>query len=291
MNKRLIGIAVVLILAVVAVFAITTTPGNPTTTTSSQPLSSASSSSSSLTGSSAASSSSSSLSTNSTAAGRVSFYKSDGDWNFSVILGSSVVPKGEPIEANATLTDISGQDQLVYQAGPFINPVIYSKNGTQVWASDSFQIHSGANYTAGESTGPDLDNIPTLNLTVGQSYILSIWPYIEPVSGFPTGTYQLGRSLMINATISIGPTVDIVTSTATVTTQASTPTTTYALPTSNCYPGGELTVTATTTVGAQSTTTVTTTLTSTIYTQTITVTSCTYSEPTVTSTVTTTVTP
>ena len=139
-------------------------------------------------------------------AGQVSFYRTDGDWNFSVTLSSAVLQEGQPIDAYINVTNISGQTQTVHEVNPIINPVIYSENGTIVWAWDPPQINFITNVTSlpGTSDGPFV--IPTSNLSPGEVYTLSIWPFIGPNVATCTTcnvNYEIGDSLMVNATISV----------------------------------------------------------------------------------------
>jgi hypothetical protein len=127
---------------------------------------------------------------------------SNGDWDFSVTFSSLTVPIGQPIDAYVNITNISGQTQRVHEVDPIVNPAVYSENGTEVWAWDPPQINGFYNITAGPgaSAGPFV--IPTSNLSAGQNYVLSIWPIIG-TSATGNADYQIGESLMINATISV----------------------------------------------------------------------------------------
>ena len=131
---------------------------------------------------------------------QVTFYRSNGDWNFSVTLSSLEVSKGQPIDAYVNITNISGQTQRVHEVGPIINPAIYSENGTQLWALDPPQVNFFTNVTAGPGTSNGPWVISTSSLAVGQSYVLSIWPFIG-TSATGNADYQIGESLMVNATI------------------------------------------------------------------------------------------
>ena len=134
--------------------------------------------------------------------GQVTFYRSNGDWNFSVTLSSLIVPKGQPIDAFVNITNISGQTQRVHEVGPIINPAIYSENGTQVWALDPPQVNFFTNVTSGPGTSNGPWVISTSDLSPGHSYVLSIWPFIG-TSATGNSDYQIGESLMVNATISV----------------------------------------------------------------------------------------
>jgi hypothetical protein len=134
--------------------------------------------------------------------GQVTFYRTNGDWNFSLTLSSLTVPKGQPIDAYVNVTNISGQTQRVHEVNPIINPVIYSENGTYIWAWNPPGINFFANITSGggPSGGPFV--IQTSNLSVGQNYILRIFPFIG-TGATGDADYRIGESLMVNATISV----------------------------------------------------------------------------------------
>jgi hypothetical protein len=133
--------------------------------------------------------------------GQVTFYRTNGDWNFSVTLSSLAVPEGQPIDVYVSITNISGQTQTIDEVEPIINPSVSYPNGTFVWAWDPPAINLIANITveSGISGGPFV--IPTSNLLAGQSYKLNITPLIgAPISG---SAYRIGESLALNVIISV----------------------------------------------------------------------------------------
>ena len=134
--------------------------------------------------------------------GQVTFYRTNGDWSFSLQLSSQVVPKGQPIDAYINVTNISGQTQRVHEVNPIVNPAIYSENGSYIWAWNPPGINFFSNVTAGSGTTGGPYVIPTSELSVGQSYILSIYPFVG-TSATGNADYQIGESLMVNATISV----------------------------------------------------------------------------------------
>lgn len=201
MKNIALGVSVVLVLAFGSLAAIEQNDQRTTTVTAAATVTSTST----FTTTATSSSSVGTITTHSGPAGRVSLYRISDGWNFSVTLSGLVVPASQVIEANFTLTNISGKGQIVWEANPLIDPVIYSEQGMPVWASYAFAFNSGANFTApGNQQESNGYKIPTSTLDAGQSYVLSMWPLIDLTTGAPSNPeYLLGRSLMINATISI----------------------------------------------------------------------------------------
>jgi hypothetical protein len=113
--------------------------------------------------------------------------------------------KGEKIAIYYNLTNISGQPQTVHVVGPLVNPILYSANGSVVWAWDPPEINSIMifPFPSGDLTGQVF--VPTSNLDTGANYTLSIWPLIgaNSTNAVDVGDYSIGESLTINASISI----------------------------------------------------------------------------------------
>jgi hypothetical protein len=130
--------------------------------------------------------------------------QSNRNWTFSISVGSSTIARNQELALSYNLTNITGLPQTVHVVNPLVNPVIYSTNGSQVWAWDPPSM----NYVtvipkAGELTGSVA--IPTSNLSADQEYVLSASPMIgaSTPSAVGTGDYSIGESLMVNVTITV----------------------------------------------------------------------------------------
>jgi hypothetical protein len=147
--------------------------------------------------------------------GSAVFHTSNKIWNFSVTLNNlEYAGQGDTVYAYVNLTNISNQTQKVREVNPLVDPVLYCSSqdgmqscspGQQVWSSFGSGVGgiSLVNITAGRGSwyfsGPYPISIP-LEFGNGGEFTLSIWPLIEP-SGTADGGYQVGQSLMINATL------------------------------------------------------------------------------------------
>jgi hypothetical protein len=134
--------------------------------------------------------------------GLVTFYKTNGDWNFTVTLNSTTVERGRVIAALLNLTNISGQNQAVHVVGPLYNPTVYSQNGTAVWCSCPSEFTFDTTWTPGPGVAQKWD-ILTSTLPSGQTYVLNIWPFIGATNTAAEGQYLIGEDLMINATFTV----------------------------------------------------------------------------------------
>lgn len=142
------------------------------------------------------------------------YHTSANGWSFSVILNESAVSGGSAqstIDVYVNLTSISSPNtnfpQKVVVASPLINPVVYCASGPncptpgkQVWAWNppkvslvNMSVYVGQWYFSGPYP------ISLAGLPQSQ-YTLSVWPIME-LAGATGGGYQLGQSLMINATL------------------------------------------------------------------------------------------
>lgn len=133
--------------------------------------------------------------------GPVTFYRTNGDWNFTVILNSTLVTRGQVVAALLNLTNISGQNQTVHVTGPLYTPTIHSLNGTSLWCDCRSGVNLQTNWTYGPGRVQQWD-IPTSSLQSGRSYILSVEPFIGANTTY-WNKYQIGEDLMINATFTV----------------------------------------------------------------------------------------
>ena len=131
--------------------------------------------------------------------GRVTFSRTNGDWDFTMILNGTAVNRGQVMAALLNLTNISGQTQTVHVVVPLYNPLVYSQNGTVVWRAYPSEMNFDMNWTSGPGRSYEWD-IPTSSLHSGQTYVLNVWPFI----GTPSSSqYLIGEDLMINATFTV----------------------------------------------------------------------------------------
>ena len=136
--------------------------------------------------------------------GPVTLYRTNGDWNFTVILNNTAVTKGHVIAALLNLTNISGQNQTVHVGGPLYNPTVYSQNGTIIWAANPSGVNLVTNWAYGPGRSQEWD-VPTSSLQSGQTYFLNVWPLIgtNTTQAISAGQYLIGEDLMINATFTV----------------------------------------------------------------------------------------
>ncbi|MDG7016220.1 MAG: hypothetical protein JRM82_02475 [Nitrososphaerota archaeon] len=147
--------------------------------------------------------------------GSAVFHSSNEVWSFSVTFNNlEYAGQGDTIYAYVNLTNISNQTQKVQEVSPLVDPVLYCSSqdgmqscspGQQVWSwfgSGVSGIHL-VNVTARPGSwyvsGPYPISIP-FEFGNGGEFTLSMWPLIEP-GGTAGGGYQVGQSLMINATL------------------------------------------------------------------------------------------
>ena len=99
-----------------------------------------------------------------------------GSWNFTVTINSSSVIRGQTIELSAVLTNIAPNQTINSWIGPYINPSVYSSNGTEAWAWDPPQVtYENMTIASGETFSQDV-SIPTSHLVSGQSYFIEVAP-------------------------------------------------------------------------------------------------------------------
>lgn len=108
-------------------------------------------------------------------------------WNFTAGIGSSSVEVGYPIQLMASLTNVSPSNQTITPfVGPYINPSIWSSNGTEIWAWNPLQI-TEPNLTLASGRGLSAKvSIPTSQLISGQIYLVKVIPlspqFLSPVN-------------------------------------------------------------------------------------------------------------
>ena len=98
-----------------------------------------------------------------------------GSWNFTVTINSSSVVRGQTIELVANLTNIAPNQTINSWIVPYINPSVYSSNGTEVWAWYPPQHYENMTIASGETFSQDV-SIPTSQLVSGQSYFIQVAP-------------------------------------------------------------------------------------------------------------------
>jgi hypothetical protein len=133
-----------------------------------------------------------------------SLSRSNGDWVFSIRLqNSSLLPKGQEVVLFYNLTNISGQPQTVHIVSPLVNPTVYSANGTVAWAWNPLQSNGITTIPSMSGNWSYPIGIPFTVLSAGQKYVLSVYPFIgaNTSTAVAVGDYSIGKSLMINTTI------------------------------------------------------------------------------------------
>jgi len=131
--------------------------------------------------------------------------RSNGDWVFSIRLQKPLLSMGQEFALSYNLTNISGQPQTVHEVNPLVNPIIYSANGSIVWAWNPPTYNGIATIPSKAGNWSAPLEIPTSALSAGQKYVLSVYPLIgaTTTSAMAVGDYSIGESLMINTTIGV----------------------------------------------------------------------------------------
>jgi hypothetical protein len=131
--------------------------------------------------------------------------QSNGDWAFSIRLQNSLLAMGQEFALSYNLTNISGQPQTVHAVNPLVNPIIYSANGTVVWAWNPPTYNGITTIPSKAGNWSEPLDIPTSALSAGQKYVLSVYPLIgaTTTSAMAVGDYSIGESLMINTTLGV----------------------------------------------------------------------------------------
>jgi len=131
--------------------------------------------------------------------------RSNGEWVFSIRLQNSLLAMGQDYALSYNLTNISGQPQTVHEVNPLVNPIIYSANGSIVWAWNPPTYNGIATIPSKAGNWSAPLEIPTSALSAGQKYVLSVYPLIgaTTTSAMAVGDYSIGESLMINTTIGV----------------------------------------------------------------------------------------
>ncbi|MGH2640006.1 MAG: hypothetical protein ACRDF4_12120 [Rhabdochlamydiaceae bacterium] len=98
-------------------------------------------------------------------------------WDFTVYINATRIVRGQSVELIASLRNISPNNQTISQyIAPYINPQMYSPNGTGSWARDPPAV-TFRNYTM--TPGQILKqvvNIPTSELSSGQTCVIGVAP-------------------------------------------------------------------------------------------------------------------
>jgi len=131
--------------------------------------------------------------------------RSNGDWVFSIRLQNSLISMGQEFALSYNLTNISGQPQTVHEVNPLIDPIIYSANGTVVWAWHPSDMNFITTIPSKAGNWSEPLDIPTSALSTGQKYVLSVYPLIgaTTTSAMAVGDYSIGESLTISTTIEV----------------------------------------------------------------------------------------
>jgi hypothetical protein len=116
-------------------------------------------------------------------ASSVSGFKASSTWNFTVSISSSAVEQGLSVQLVARLTNISPTNQTIQNyVEPYINPEVYASNGTAIWAWNppeatwpTWTIPSGQTLT-------QTVNIPTSELSIGQTYTIKVAPLSQAIT-------------------------------------------------------------------------------------------------------------
>jgi hypothetical protein len=96
--------------------------------------------------------------------------------NFTASISSNSVNRGETILLTTSLTNIGQNETISNFVEPYINPVVYAMNGTQVWAWDPPAVtFPNRTISTGETISQNV-SIPTSQLQEGQSYFIEVMP-------------------------------------------------------------------------------------------------------------------
>ena len=101
----------------------------------------------------------------------------DGEWNYTVMLNSTSVERGQTIHLVASLTKVgNGNITIDNFVEPFINPVVYSSNGTELWSWNPPEAtYSNLVFPGGQTITQSMD-IPALLFQAGYNYQLTVVP-------------------------------------------------------------------------------------------------------------------
>ncbi len=108
---------------------------------------------------------------------------SGGSWNFTASISSNSVSRGETILLETSLTNIGQNETIPNFVEPYINPAVFTMNGTQVWAWDPPQVTFLNSTVSSGQTITQQVSIQTSELMPGRSYLIEVMPLSIP---FPT---------------------------------------------------------------------------------------------------------
>jgi hypothetical protein len=101
----------------------------------------------------------------------------NGPWNFTVTISTDSVTLGQSILLDANLTNTAGTNQTVNDwVVPFINPGVYSPNGTQLWGWNPPQRTLPNMTFANGQVVTESVRIPTSGLKSEQDYFIKLEP-------------------------------------------------------------------------------------------------------------------
>lgn len=112
-------------------------------------------------------------------------------WNFTVYIDTNSPKQGQPIQLVATLTNIASANQTVTDfVDPYINPGVYTSNGTEVWAWNPPAVTFLDETIASDQSISQNVTIPTSQLIAGQTYDIRVAPLFTTTQGNLTITMQ-----------------------------------------------------------------------------------------------------
>ncbi len=134
-----------------------------------------------------------------------------GAWNYTVTVNSTSVERGQTIQLVARLTNCEncGNITIGNFVEPFIDPVVYSTNGTMLWSWNPTETtYSNFVFPGGQTITQTVD-IPTLSFQAGYNYQLTVVPAFVTIGEGNVNTVTLQ--------FSVTPPANTTTSTSTAT--------------------------------------------------------------------------
>ena len=104
-----------------------------------------------------------------------------GIWNFTVSINTNSPGQGQSVQLVAELTNIGSTNETITNfVEPYINPEVYTTNGTAVWAWDPPEVTWSTWTIPSGQTLMQTVNIPTSQLSAGQAYSIILVPLTIP---------------------------------------------------------------------------------------------------------------